>query len=205
MIPLSEEKKIGTEKTIVKAGEVFERALLFDLSEGEKSEQFFDLELHDGAVCEMNIFVRGEGECIINRTVNVLGDDATLRFRVFGETQKNSNVSLSDDVSVIGERSVIDLCTKIVLMDDAKSGVRQRVSLLPSAHGANARQRIDHLLLGERARAEGIPELDVRLDDVTCSHAATISKPGDDAMFYLLSRGLSRSDAEKSFVHGFLV
>jgi Fe-S cluster assembly scaffold protein SufB len=205
MKPLSEEQlKRGEGTIVIKNGDVFERALLFELSAGETADHIFDLELHDGAKCEMNIFVRGEGALSLNRTVNVLGNDALLRFRVFGEIDQTSSIHVSDDVSVAGERSEIDLCTKIVLRENAKSGVRQRVQLLPSAHAARARQRIDHLLLSEAAKAEGIPELDVQLDDVTCAHGATMSRPSEEAMFYLLSRGLSKADAENSFVHGFL-
>ena len=205
MKPLSEEQIGGGEVNVIAHGEVFSRAVTFELHEGEKRHEHFSFELHDRASCEMNIFVRGAGELFIDRTTHVLGNDATLTFRLYGDVQENANVCLSDDVRVEGEGAKIDLCTKMVLNHSAHSAARQRVTLLPSAKGAEARQRIDHLILGGRAKAEGIPELDVRLDDVTCSHAATISRPDPDAMFYLLSRGLSHEEAEKSLVHGFLI
>jgi Fe-S cluster assembly scaffold protein SufB len=205
MIPLSEEKIMERgEMTVVKAGEVFERTLGFDLLEGERKEIFLRLELHDGAECSMSIFVRGEGGLFLHRVIDVLGNDVKLTVKVFGETRKKSNVYCSDDVQVTGERALIDMRTKIVLRDEAKSEARQRIVLLPSAHGANATQKIDHLLLGDHAVAESLPELDVQLDDVICTHGATISRPDESAMFYLLSRGLTREDAENTFVHGFL-
>ncbi len=205
MIPLSEDNTIRNgEHVIVPAGEVFNRVLGFDLKPDEKREASLSLELHDKAKAMVSIYVRGEGELSINRTVNVLGNDAALDLWLFGETQKSSNVYCSDDVTVQGERVRVDLRTKNVLRDEAKSAVRQRVVLLPSAHGADATQKIDHLLLGEKAVAEGIPELDVQLDDVTCRHGATTSRPDPEAMFYLLSRGLTQDEAEKTFIHGFL-
>ncbi len=205
MIPLSEEVITKErEKIVIKAGDIFERTLGIDLSAGEKQEVFFDLELQNKSEAEISIFVRGEGEFLLHRTVNVLGDDAIVRFRIFGETRKKSNVSLADDVIVHGKRSNVELRTRFVLRDEARSHARQRIVLMPSAHAAIATQKIDHLLLGEGTEAEGIPELDVRLDDVTCSHGATTSRPSEDAMFYLLSRGLSQEAAEKTFVHGFL-
>lgn len=205
MKPLSEELKIVAQgKIIINHDEVFERAITFDLVGGEMIDASFDIELHDQATCEMNIFVRGQGTLTVHRTTNVLGSDSVIRFRVSGETLGEANVSWADDVCVSGERANLDLCTKFVLRDEAKSVVRQRVTLLPSATGSMARQRIDHLMLGDHARAEGIPELDVQLDDITCSHAATISQPSEEAKFYLLSRGMSVTDAERLLVHGFL-
>ncbi len=60
------------------------------------------------------------------------------------------------------------------------------------------------LLLSDSARAEAIPDLEIKTDDVKCSHAASISKIPDTQLFYLQSRGIKRSDAEKLIVEGFL-
>lgn len=205
MIPLSEEIQItGAEKIVVKNGEQVFRTLGFELKSGEVTESFVDIELHDGASCEMNIFIRGEGELRVRRTVKVLGKDARLSLRSSGEAEGNARVYLSDDVHVLGQESKVDIRTKIVLKEEARSEARQRIVLTPSAKAANVSQRIDHLLLGDKTQAEGIPELDVQLDDVTCSHAATASRPSPEMLFYLSSRGLRKEEAEKMIVHGFL-
>lgn len=60
------------------------------------------------------------------------------------------------------------------------------------------------LLLSDKARAEAVPDLEIESDDVKCSHAATISNLDEEQVFYLMSRGLSRPQAEKMLVEGFL-
>lgn len=60
------------------------------------------------------------------------------------------------------------------------------------------------LLLSPKARAEAIPELEILSDDVKCSHAASISSLPEDQLFYLMSRGVSRTQAEAMIVTGFL-
>lgn len=60
------------------------------------------------------------------------------------------------------------------------------------------------LLLSDQARAEAVPDLEIESDDVKCSHAATISNLDEEQIFYLMSRGLSRHQAEEMLVEGFL-
>lgn len=60
------------------------------------------------------------------------------------------------------------------------------------------------LLLSDQSRAEAVPELEILTDDVKCSHAASVSKIPEDQLFYLASRGVSRAEAKKLIVEGFL-
>ena len=58
----------------------------------------------------------------------------------------------------------------------------------------------DALLVDEYSRSDTYPHVDVREDDVTMAHEATVSKVSEDQLFYLESRGISRQDAEAMFV-----
>jgi Fe-S cluster assembly protein SufD len=60
------------------------------------------------------------------------------------------------------------------------------------------------LLLSDQARAEAVPELEILSDDVKCSHAASVSRIPPEHLFYLMSRGLSRTAAEEAIIEGFL-
>ncbi len=60
------------------------------------------------------------------------------------------------------------------------------------------------LLLSDTARAEAIPDLEIKTDDVKCSHAASISSIPKEQLFYLQSRGIKRKTAEALIVEGFL-
>lgn len=60
------------------------------------------------------------------------------------------------------------------------------------------------LLLSDQARAEAIPDLEILSDDVKCSHAASISNIPEEQLFYLMSRGVEKKEAEELIVEGFL-
>lgn len=60
------------------------------------------------------------------------------------------------------------------------------------------------LLLSDQAKAEAVPDLEIKTDDVKCSHAASISRIPEEHLFYLMSRGIPQLEAENLIVEGFL-
>ena len=72
------------------------------------------------------------------------------------------------------------------------------------AQKTDAYQKNNNLILSPEARADSIPNLEIAANDVRCSHGATAGKVAEDQLFYLMSRGLSRHEAERLIVTGFL-
>ena len=64
--------------------------------------------------------------------------------------------------------------------------------------------RCDALLVDTISRSDTYPYVDVREDDVTMCHDATVSKIGDDQLFYLMSRGMTEQEAMAMIVRGFI-
>ena len=60
------------------------------------------------------------------------------------------------------------------------------------------------LLVGDKARADAQPMLEIEANDVKASHAATVGKLEEDQLFYLMSRGISHQQAIQTLVAGFL-
>ena len=60
------------------------------------------------------------------------------------------------------------------------------------------------LLLSDKAHAKAVPDLEIKTDDVSCSHAASVSNIPEEHIFYLMSRGISRTRSEEMIVEGFL-
>ena len=72
------------------------------------------------------------------------------------------------------------------------------------AQRTDAYQTNRNLLLSDRAVATSLPNLEIEADDVRCSHGATVGQLDTEALFYLMSRGLDRAQAERVVVKGFL-
>ncbi len=72
------------------------------------------------------------------------------------------------------------------------------------ATGSNAEQESRMLILSDRARADANPILLIEEDEVTAGHAATVGQVDPLEMFYLMSRGITKKEAERLIIHGFL-
>ena len=97
-----------------------------------------------------------------------------------------------------------DLLYKGALEGKARTVFRGVINVAEGAQGTDAYQTNRNLLLSEHARADSLPNLEIAADDVRCSHGATVGQLDDEALFYLMSRGLTRRKAERLVVRGFL-
>ena len=103
----------------------------------------------------------------------------------------------------IGPRTNSDLLFKGAVQDHAKSVYTGLIRIREEAKGAAAVQTDRSLTLSEGAWAESVPNLDIRNNDVKCSHASTVGPVDDEQRFYLESRGIPPQDAEQLVVLGF--
>jgi Fe-S cluster assembly protein SufD len=96
-----------------------------------------------------------------------------------------------------------DLLFKGAVQDAARSVYTGLISIREHARGTAAYQTNRTLTLSEGAWAESVPNLDIRTNDVSCSHASTVGPIDDDQRFYLESRGVPPEVAERLVVLGF--
>jgi Fe-S cluster assembly protein SufD len=92
---------------------------------------------------------------------------------------------------------------RVALKDSAASIYQGIVKVDKIAQRTNAFQSNKNLLLGQEARADSIPRLEILADDVKCSHGATVGPVDKEQLFYLQSRGLSLKESEELIVTGF--
>lgn len=93
---------------------------------------------------------------------------------------------------------------KHILNANAKSAFTGCIIVQPDAQKTQAYQRSNNILLSENAKMDVRPQLIINADDVKCSHGATIGQVDNNALFYLLSRGVPRKDAMKMLMKSFL-
>ncbi|MDH3239718.1 MAG: Fe-S cluster assembly protein SufD [Alphaproteobacteria bacterium] len=90
------------------------------------------------------------------------------------------------------------------VLDDHAHGVFQGlIRVAPHALHTDARQKSQALLLSDRAAADTKPELEILADDVKCAHGATVGDLDDDALFYLMARGVPEAEARRLLIAGF--
>lgn len=93
---------------------------------------------------------------------------------------------------------------KAVVDGEAKSVFQGRINVPAHAQKTDARMMTASLLLSEGAEANAKPELEIFADDVQCGHGATCGALDDDLLFYMLARGIPKTEAEKMLILAYL-
>ena len=96
------------------------------------------------------------------------------------------------------------IVSKSVARGGGRTSYRGLVQVLEGAYGSKSTVRCDALLVDDISRSDTYPYVDVREDDASMGHEATVSKVGEDQLFYLMSRGLAEDEAMAVIVRGFV-
>ncbi len=104
----------------------------------------------------------------------------------------------------IGESTKSYQKVKSVLDKNSKSIFQGKIYVDSHAQKTDGYQLSKAIILDQNSEFDSKPELEIYADDVKCSHGSTSGNLDENAIFYLMSRGLSRSDARKLLIKGFL-
>ena len=96
------------------------------------------------------------------------------------------------------------ITSKSVSMDGGRASYRGLVRIREGADHAASTVRCDALLLDDHSRSDTYPHMDIEEQDSSVSHEATVSKVGEEQLFYLMSRGLPEREAMSMIVRGFI-
>jgi Fe-S cluster assembly protein SufB len=96
------------------------------------------------------------------------------------------------------------IISKSVSKGEGRTSYRGLVHIEGDAKRCKSNVQCDALLLDEHSRSDTYPYMEIEADDATIEHEATVSKIGDDQLFYLMSRGLNEDEAKTMIVRGFV-
>jgi Fe-S cluster assembly protein SufB len=96
------------------------------------------------------------------------------------------------------------IISKSISKDGGRAGYRGLIKVAKGATGCKSTVRCDALILDEKSRSDTYPYMEIEEDQVTIGHEATVSKIGDEQLFYLMSRGVPEAEAAAMIVSGFI-
>jgi len=96
------------------------------------------------------------------------------------------------------------IVSKSIARGGGRAGYRGEIRVDATAHNSANTVRCDALLVDTISRSDTYPAIDIRVDDVTLGHEATVSKVSEEQLFYLMSRGLAEDEAMAMIVRGFI-
>jgi Fe-S cluster assembly protein SufB len=96
------------------------------------------------------------------------------------------------------------IVSKSISKDGGRSSYRGLLKVAKGAHHSKSNVVCDALLLDEASRSDTYPYIEIEEDDVSVGHEASVSKIGEEQLFYLMSRGISEDEAAAMIVGGFI-
>jgi Fe-S cluster assembly protein SufB len=96
------------------------------------------------------------------------------------------------------------IVSKSVARGGGRTSYRGLIQINEDAHGSRSTVKCDALLVDDISRSDTYPYVDVRTDDASMGHEATVSKISADQLFYLMSRGMTEDEAMAMIVRGFV-
>jgi len=96
------------------------------------------------------------------------------------------------------------ITSKSISKDGGRASYRGLVKAHPNARGCKVNVQCDALIIGEQARSDTYPTMEIDQENVQVEHEARVSKVGDEQLFYLMSRGITAEQARLLIVNGFI-
>jgi Fe-S cluster assembly protein SufD len=135
--------------------------------------------------------------------LDLVGAGSSGKMSGFYFTNHDQHLDQDTQQNHLAPHTTSDLLFKGALLDESRSIWQGMIYVAPGAVKTDGYQANRNLVLSSMARADSIPGLEILTDDVRCTHGATVGKIDPDQVFYLLSRGIPKPEAERLIVEGF--
>ena len=119
--------------------------------------------------------------------------------------QDNQHHEIKTNIEHIGQNTKSYQKIKSVLNKNRKAIFQGKIYVDSNAQKTDGYQLSKAIILDQDSEFDSKPELEIYADDVKCSHGSTSGSLDEEAIFYLMSRGLNRFKARKLLIKGFLV
>ncbi|WP_150267328.1 Fe-S cluster assembly protein SufD [Paenibacillus tepidiphilus] len=132
------------------------------------------------------------------------GNGASSDAKVIAVGSGSQKLNYTTQAQHFGKNTPSDMITRAVMRESATSIINGVTKIEKGATRADGQQTEKVLMLSPKARGDANPILLIDEDDVTAGHAASVGQVNPEQIYYLMSRGISRHDAEKLIIYGFL-
>ena len=166
---------------------------------------FNNIDLEYNSLAESFIF--STGSKFIKNEINCNLNDQYSSAFINGiiNLKNDQHHEIKTNINHLAENTKSYQLIKSVLNDNSKGIYQGKIFVNSKAQKTDGYQLSKALLLNENTEFDAKPELEIYADDVKCSHGSTSGNLDEDAIFYLMSRGLNYQQSRKLLVNGFLL
>jgi len=176
-----------------------------DLSDA-KATHFATSEYHLAEGAQLRTLVIHAGSALARSQIfaRFAGSGAHADFTGLNLVSDGQHSDVTLDVSHAVPHTTSQELFKAIARGRSKAVFQGRIVVARDAQKTDAKMMAQGLMLSDEAEILAKPELEIYADDVVCGHGSTCGQLNEDWLFYLMSRGIPRAEAETMLVRGFL-
>lgn len=194
----------GAVEVFAKAGAYVRYAAVHHLDSSSIDISYRRAVTDNGARMEWLIGDMHEGNTVSDTKTILKGSGSTSDAKIISVGTGSQRMSLTTGAVHIGRSSESGMVTHAVMKDEATAIINGVTKIEKGATKANGEQTERILMLSSKARGDANPILLIDEDDVKAGHAASVGQVNAEQVYYLMSRGISRAEAERLIIYGFL-
>ena len=157
----------------------------------------------DSVLASFNVLV-GSARTKLGVQSDIRGDGAVVKLYGLVAAAGTQRIDVNSLQILDGRASTSDLLYLSALYEASKAVYYGVIRVEPTSSGTGSYQECRNMLLSDRAGADPIPALEILTNDVArCGHGATVGAMDEEELFYVMTRGLDRLEAERLLVRGF--
>ena len=160
--------------------------------------------LEQDARVDWTIGEMADGNALTDTLSELKGSGSAAHSRLIAIGTGSQRMSLTSRAVHYGRATESTMLSRAVMKDEAAAIMSGITKIEHGASKANGQQSEKVLMLSPKARGDANPILLIDENDVQAGHAASAGRVNEDQLYYLMSRGISREEAEKLIIHGFL-
>ncbi len=117
---------------------------------------------------------------------------------------KGQHLDAGAKITHLAPNTTSQIISKSISKDGGRASYRGLLKIVEGADNVKSNVVCDALLLDDRSRSDTYPTMEIDAKNVTMGHEASVSRVGEDQLFYAMSRGMSEDEANAMIVNGFI-
>ncbi|GGA52515.1 Fe-S cluster assembly protein SufD [Paenibacillus physcomitrellae] len=194
----------GIVEVVVKAGAKVQYATVHHLSGKVTDLTYRRAAVENDGSIEWIVGEMNNGDTMSDTNSILKGNGSLSDAKIIAVGSGSQRLNLSTRATHIGKSSDSQMITRAVMREEATAIINGITKIEHGATKANGEQTEKVLMLSPKARGDANPILLIDEDDVTAGHAASVGQVNPEQIYYLMSRGISREQAERLIIYGFL-
>ncbi|MDG0813764.1 Fe-S cluster assembly protein SufD [Cohnella rhizosphaerae] len=194
----------GAVEVFAKAGSQVRYAAVHSLERGAIDVSYRRAVLEQDARIEWIVGELQDGNILSDTKTILKGNGSTSDAKIITVGAGKQRMSLTTGAVHFGLSTESDMITRAVMKEEGTAVINGVTKIEKGATRANGQQTEKVLMLSPKARGDANPILLIDEDDVKAGHAASVGQVNAEQVHYLMSRGISKTEAERLIIYGFL-